>query len=79
MVSTGGPFNEQFSLRSSIRRGGKKLCRKRSLTDAFKQSAVWLVVAEGDSFAAAKAVQIGEQSSFLQPMATRVIMASPPR
>jgi transposase-like protein len=36
---------------------------KRSFTDEFKQSAVRLVVAEGYSFAAAaKAVNVGEQS-----------------
>ena len=41
----------------------KKSRVKRSFTDEFKQSAVRLVVAEGYSFAAAaKAVNVGEQS-----------------
>ncbi|HZZ71674.1 MAG TPA: transposase [Pirellulales bacterium] len=63
MVSTGGPFNEQFSIRRSVRRGGKQIHRKRSFTDEFKQSAVRLVVAEGNRFAPqAKAVNVSEQS-----------------
>jgi transposase len=63
MVSTGGPFNEQFSIRRSVRRGGKKVPRKRTFTDEFKQSAVRLVVAEGYRFAAAaQAVNVGEQN-----------------
>jgi transposase len=63
MVSTGGPFNEQFSIRRSVRRGGKQIHRKRSFTDEFKQSAVRLMVAEGYRFAAAaRAVKVGEQS-----------------